>query len=594
MINLRDDPYTENDVKESIVNGNVYKKPNIKCELTDIIDYIYHTYPDDSEYQISFKSMYVECALGSPSEPITEGYMFFKDGSYIKLVLNPDWSTGTLPLVTNMRFECYFGIKDTEGNITEYLLASATGLPETKHYWYFALSPLPHWEMKEIVYQTGDKFRLYVSWWDNASPKLRTIFVPYISGGGTFTLDTYNNVMSRNTLSSGTQSGVQLGTSSGQAIASYLCGYSTEGTEYPGEDSTEGGGHGEFYNENEDVDFPTIPSLQAIDLGFTTLYNPHESDVRAIAAWLWSDDFVQNIKMNYTDPLNNILGINFCPLPEGLINNESAEFVVGNTSSGISTLKVTSGNKNQYVELDCGSRILPEYWQNFLDYNSSFMIWLPFIGFRQLRPDDILQATRDTGGSLKVKYIIDLLTGCAVCNIVSILKDRLTDRLVKHLLYSYTCNVFYSTPLSGANYMSMYNQQLSATASGISNLVSSIGQMASGNVGGAVSGLVNLFTGQAQAQRQYETAKPEYGRSGNSGGSSGYFSYKKPYIVKTNPIGQTPKNYNNLEGVPAMIYSELSNLEGYTEISAINLDSINASSAEKSELLTIMKSGFYI
>ncbi len=591
MSNLRNDIYTENDIKESIDNGNVYKKPNIKCELTEIIESIDH--PDEPEYKISFKTMYVECALGSPVEPITEGYMFFKDDSYIKLVLKPDWSTGTLPLVTNMRFQCFFGIKDSEGVITEYGIASATGIPATKHFYEY--NPTTRlWDMTEIIYQTGDKFRLYIGWWNEPSPKLRTIFAPYISGGGTFSLESYNNVLSRNTLSSGFQSAFYIDSIQGQIIASYLCGDTTEGTKYPGEDSNISGGEGTFYNRNDEVDFTPIPSLQAIDLGFTTLYNPNPSDVRAFAAWLWSDDFTENIKMNYSDPLNNILGINFIALPENMITNELANFVVGNCDSGIQTLKVTSGNKNQYVRLDCGEVILPEYWQNFLDYNSSFQIWLPYIGFRQLKPDDILQATEDTGGSLKVKYIIDLLTGCAVCEIVSILQDRSDGRLVKHLLYSYNCNCFYSTPISGANFMSMYNQQLSATSSGISNLVSSVGQMLGGGLAGAAGGLVNLFTGQQQAKREYETAKPEYGRAGNSGGSSGYFSYKKPYIVKSNPIGQTPKNYNSLEGIPSMIFRKLSDLEGYTEINAINLDSINASSAEKSELLTIMKSGFYI
>ena len=591
MINLRDDPYTENDVKESIDSGNIYIIPNIKGTFETINKYEFKS-ATLSLYDITPGTLSCNISLELTD---TESFIRFKDGSYIRVECTPSW---TLLQLDVLRFEWYFGLMD-EGTeaVTEYRMGGVTGLPTHKDTWRKSYDPIQGevWLAGDpIAYKPGDLFHFALSWAPpEFIPHFRYIIIPYLVGGEYSALNWYNS-LNPNIMQSGIQYGIDVSSVNGQIFAAYLCGYSTEGTEYPGEDSTEGGGHGEFYNENEDVDFPAIPSLQAIDLGFTTLYNPHESDVRAIAAWLWSDDFVQNIKMNYTDPLNNILGINFCPLPEGLINNEMAEFIVGNTSSGISTLKVTPGNKNQYVELDCGERVLPEYWQNFLDYNSSFMIWLPFIGFRQLRPDDILQETRDTGGSLKVKYIIDLLTGCAVCNIISVLKDRLTNKLVKHLLYSYTCNVFYSTPLSGANYMSMYNQQLNATASGISNLVSSIGQMASGNVGGAVSGLVNLFTGQAQAQRQYETAKPEYGRSGNSGGNSGYFSFKKPYIIKTNPIGQTPKNYNSLEGVPSMIYSKLSKLEGYTEINTINLDSLNASSAEKSELLTIMKSGFYI
>lgn len=588
---------TENDIYENIVSGNLYLAPNTKGTLSFINDFRSHPIGDQSEYQIDFGSIYCEIALAGPNETQEPAYRFFKDGSYLKLELNRTWSGDVTPMITALGFSIYFGIKDaTTGTITEYRAYGISGLQTYKRKWYSYLTPQGQvrWTYDNVAYQSGDTFRWWLGWWTEGIPKLRTIFAPYIAGGGAFKLEDYTGELHRNILDGGNQTGFNIGTAQGQIIAEFLAGDSSPGTVYPGDDSTTGGGEGTFYNRNDEVDFPSIPSLQAIDLGFTTLYNPNPSDVRAFAAWLWSDDFTENIKMNYSDPLNNILGINFVALPENMITNELANFVVGNCDSGIQTLKVTSGNHNQYLELDCGEVVLPEYWQNFLDYNSSFMIWLPYIGFRQLKPDDVLQATEDSGGSLKVKYIIDLLTGCAVCNIVSVLKDRSDGRLVKHLLYSYNCNCFYSTPISGANFMSMYNQQLSATSSGISNLASSVGQMLGGGLAGAVGGLVNLFTGQQQAKREYETAKPEYGRAGNSGGSSGYFSYKKPYIVKSNPIGQTPKNYNNLEGVPSMIFRKLSDLEGYTEINAINLDSINASSAEKSELMNIMKSGFYI
>lgn len=592
MEDLRNDIYTENEIYENIQSGNVYIMPNIRGALSIINDYEYGT---PTAYDITWGTLNVDVVLG---DDITNGFMYFKDDSYIRLELVPTWSTGTLHLVTNLAFNTYFGIKQEDETIEEILTTSVAGLPGycPKYRWVLDPTPLDpdhgYWELEgNVAYIVGDTFQYSLGWWNAASPRFRYIFSCQTAGNGAYNIHEYDG-LTWPILDSGSQSGIQINTTDGQKIAAYLCGDSSEGTQYPGEDSGSGGGNGTFYNRNDDVDFPSIPSLQAIDLGFTTLYNPAPADVRAFAAWLWSDDFSDNIKMNYSDPLNNILGINFIALPENMITNEIAEFVIGNCNSHIQTLKVTSGNKNQYIELDCGDVVLPETWQNFLDYNSSFQIWLPYIGFRQLKPDDILQATEDSGGNLKVKYIIDLLTGCAVCNIVSVLKERFTGRLVKHLLYSYNCNCFYSTPISGANYMSMYNQQLSATASGISNLVKSVGQMASGGLAGAASGMVNLFTGQQQAKREYETAKPDYGRAGNSGGSSGYFSYKKPYIVKSNPIGQTPKNYKSLQGIPSQIYSKLSDLTGYTEIDRVITDTLTScTSEEKEEIIRMLKNG---
>jgi hypothetical protein len=115
---------------------------------------------------------------------------------------------------------------------------------------------------------------------------------------------------------------------------------------------------------------------------------------------------------------------------------------------------------------------------------------------------------------------------------------------------------------------------------------------AKGDLLSAVSGAVSLFTGQAQAKREYETAKPDYGRSGNNGGNTGYFSYKKPYIIRTQAIGQTPKNYKSLQGVPSQIYSKLSKLSGYTEIDRVITDTLTScTSEEKEEIIRMLKNG---
>lgn len=580
-------PYTENDVYYSIQDGNIYKIPNIECSLTEINNYIYHPYPDDREFDISFKTMYAECELGSPDNPITEGYMYFKDGSYIKLVLEPDWSTGTLPLVTNMRFSAYFGIKDpTTGTITDYLIATATGLPATKRYWYLSPITPTTWEMEEIVYQTGDKFRLYFGWWSDATPKLRLIFVPYTAGGGEFSLELYNNRLSRNTLSSGTQTALDISTVQGQIIASYLCGDYSGSTEYPDDSSSTGGGDGDFYVENEDIDYTEIPTIQAIDFGFNTIYNPNEGDLRALGDWLWSDDFSDNIKMNFASPFENILTLAIVPLPDDMIETERSTLWIGNTNSHIETFKVT----NQYVELDCGEKDINEYWGNFLDYNSQFVIWLPYIGFRALKPDDLVS------GKLGVRYVIDLLTGSTVCEIRTRLYDPYYKQWFKHVLYNYNTNIFYNIALSGANYTTMYSQQLNAVSSGINSAIGAVGQIAGGITEGnpvsAIGGVASLFTGLAKSNMEYKTAKPDYGRAGTAGGNTGLFSKKIPYIVRTIPRVQAPENYKSMQGIPSQIYSKLEDLNGYTEVEKVITDTLVSCTAdEKAEIINLLQRG---
>ena len=174
-----------------------------------------------------------------------------------------------------------------------------------------------------------------------------------------------------------------------------------------------------------------------------------------------------------------------------------------------------------------------------------------------------------------------------------------TKEGIYHILYNYTGNVFYNCSFSGANFMAMYNQQLAATSSGISNAVQSLGQigssLASGNIYGAAGGLANLLTGQAMAQRQYDTAKPDYGRGGNGSGNGGYFGRRKPYLIQTLPIGQPPENYEAYQGVPSMITAELRDLTGYTEIDTVICDTLTrCTQDEKNTIISLLKSGVII
>ena len=353
-------------------------------------------------------------------------------------------------------------------------------------------------------------------------------------------------------------------------IVDWLCGQFSPPTEYPGDASNTGGGSGYFYSQNDVIDIPALPSIQAIDFGFATIYNPSIANIQAIASWLWSDDFDEAIKLNYISPFDNIVGLSIVPVN---VSSVSGILRVGNVDSNIAVPRVT----NQYGEIDCGSLDVHEFWGSFLDYNASYSIYLPFIGYRALKPDDMVN------GELGVVYHYDLLTGIVVAFIWARKEDN-----IKHVLYTYTGNMFYNVAFSGANFMSLYNQQLSATTSGINNAMSSVGQIASGNIAG---GLTSLITGTQQAQRQYDTAKPDYGRGGNNGGNAGLFGIRYPYIIQSLPIGQTPGNYKQLQGIPSQIYKKLSDLTGYTEIEAVIVNTLTCTEEEQIQIIQQLKEG---
>lgn len=356
-------------------------------------------------------------------------------------------------------------------------------------------------------------------------------------------------------------------------VVDFLAGEQAEPEHFPGDPSGSGGGTGWFISENDTIDIPPLPSIQAIDFGFSTLYNPTTAQMQSIAAWLWSDDFDENIKLNFVSPFENIIALSL--IPWGL-TTVAGILRIGNVDSGIPVARVV----NQYDEVNCGSINVLEYWGSFLDYNATYSIWLPYIGFRSLKPDDMVN------GTIGVVYHIDILTGCVVAYIWTIKEDG-----IKHVLYTYSGNMNYNVAFSGANFMSMYNQQLAATTSGINNAVQSIGKALSGDITGAV----DLITGQAQAKRQYETAKPDYGRGGNGSGNAGIFGIRYPYIVQCLPIGQPPENYEAYQGVPSMITAELGDLTGYTEIDTVICDTLTrCTQDEKNTIISLLKSGVII
>ena len=353
-------------------------------------------------------------------------------------------------------------------------------------------------------------------------------------------------------------------------ILEFLAGEQAEPEHFPGDPSGSGGGTGWFISENDTIDIPPLPSIQAIDFGFSTLYNPTTAQMQSIAAWLWSDDFDENIKLNFVSPFDNIISISLVPMN---VPSIAGILRIGNVDSNIPVNKVNQ----QYFEVDCGSLNVLEFWGSFLDYNAAYSIWLPFIGYRSLKPDDMVN------GTIGVIYHVDILTGLVVAFIWTIKEDG-----IKHVLYTYTGNMNYNVAFSGANYMAMYNQQLSATVSGINNAVQSVGKALSGDITGAV----DLLTGQSMAKRQYETAKPDYGRGGNGSGGAAIFGIRYPYLIQTLPIGQVPNNYGKLNGYPSQVYAKLSDLHGYTEIDRVITDTLTSCTAEeKEEIIRMLKNG---
>lgn len=323
--------------------------------------------------------------------------------------------------------------------------------------------------------------------------------------------------------------------------------------------STIGGGGGDFDNTSQPVDFPELPSISAVDSGFITLYNPTLAQLQELSAFMWSNNFVDNLIKLWADPMETILNLSLVPV--NIPSSVNRDVVVGNVSTGINMGQADS----QFMYVDCGSINVNEYWGAYLDYSpyTKLSIVLPYVGTHQLNIDECM------GKSVHVKYIIDILSGACVAFV----------KCGKSVLYSFSGNCATNIPVTSAN----YSRTMQAILSGVTS-----------TVGGAVTGNpVGIASGVGSVAGAIATCKPSIERSGSLGGNVGLLAHQYPYLILERPRQCVPEKQNEYSGYPSFITESLANISGFTVVDRINLKNINITEQEKSELIEILKGGVY-
>lgn len=329
----------------------------------------------------------------------------------------------------------------------------------------------------------------------------------------------------------------------------------------PAGTSTTGGGTGSFDLSSDSVDFPSLPTLTAVSTGLVSVYTPSIAQLNSLASFLWNAnptdvDFWKKLVAN---PLDLILGLSIVPVevPAGATQT----IKVGLVDSGVSVTKAAS----QFVEVDCGSISVDEYWGSALDYSPfrRFSIYLPFIGTRTISTDDIM------GKTVHVKYHVDLLSGACVAMV----------KCGDAVLYQYSGACAVSLPLSGETFTNVITSTI--------QLAASIGATVA--TGGAAAGVT-----AASAANSLMSMKPIVERAGGVSGAAGQLGVMKPYLIGEVPRQSVPNNCNSFTGYPSNIKAVLGELSGYTEVDIIYIKGIEATQAELDELETVLKGGFII
>ena len=303
---------------------------------------------------------------------------------------------------------------------------------------------------------------------------------------------------------------------------------------------------------------PAVPTGSASSLW--AVYNPTQGQLNSFGAWLWSSDFVEQLKKLFADPMQAIIGVHkvFATPSTG----GSQTIRCGYLDSGVSSAVVT----NQYTTVDCGSASLREYFGNVFDYDpfTKVSIFLPFIGVVPLNTADVMRST------ISVKYKVDVITGACLAE-VSVSRDGGGG-----ILYTYGGSAIVTYPVSSGSYIGAVQAALSATI-GIGSAIATGGASLGASAGMVLGGLSH--------------AKTQVQHSGQFSGCSGAMGGKKPYLIISRPQTRTPQRIAEFEGIPTNSIHQLNNCNGFTKVKDVHVVSKTAYDNEIQEIESLLKTG---
>lgn len=304
---------------------------------------------------------------------------------------------------------------------------------------------------------------------------------------------------------------------------------------------------------------PVVPTGTASALW--SVYHPTQAQVNSFGAWLWSDNFLDNILKIMNDPMSGIITLHkvfATPVDSG-----SATIVVGKLDSGVSSATVNQ----QYVTVDCGSVDLYEQFGNVFDYNpfTDVSLYLPFIGIVPLDTADVMRST------ISITYGVDVYTGACLAQ-VEVTRDGNTVNMYQ---YAGVCSVEY--PLTGA--------QHNGLITGLLGIGTSVAGLVTGNAPMAIGGVAS---GVASA------AKRSQSRANSFSGNAGAMGIKTPYLIISRPQTKVAATFPELQGYPTNTSVTLGECSGQVRVRAVHVEGINATEQELQEIESLLLSGVLV
>ena len=363
-----------------------------------------------------------------------------------------------------------------------------------------------------------------------------------------------------------------------------------------GEPSTEGGYTGGTFDDSSDtIAIPTAPTMGVTSAGFINVYSPTQGELVQFGSELFPDlsftpvsqggaptsvtdalvamaqvlvDFGNQIPQIIdmyinANLINYVIDCHILPIAPTTAGN--APLKVGFKTFSQTPLKVSS----DYVDFDCGTLNVGEYYANFADYApyTSAKLYLPFVGFMDIAPEYW------QSGTLQVVYRFNVIDGSFVAYVKSTSsKSKLSDTVIAQ----FGGNACVHIPITGLNYANM--------VSGIVSAVSPLLPSAKSNVG-TVDKLVN-------SANTIASAKPAMQQSNGYNATTSFLTVRFPYLLIERSVSNFSRKYDSENGIPSNITLNFATLSGFTKATMLHLDGIaGATEDDLDEIASLLAEG---
>lgn len=348
------------------------------------------------------------------------------------------------------------------------------------------------------------------------------------------------------------------------------------------------GGNGNVTLINNVVNYDNYtPNYARVNTGFITAFKVTDTELNTLHSFLYGETVVDLIKNYFAgDATKAIVDLFNIPL-EPQTEATSTEIKVGVVPTGahgnalssetvtfnFGSIDITQGyNSNTFMDLD--------------PYNK-YMIYLPFIGFRNLNTNDI-RSINDTGFKIYLKYVVDMLTGDFAAIIEADHNNAVFDndtgkvttaKLTKQVINTFSGNMRTAIPLTSINAREILNTGLGA-------ITGAVASIATGNP-------LTMTMGAGQSLNSIASYNNALIPRGDSlSGNLGNLTINKAFIINQ----EAPKyirtgKSNQFAGYPVFKYLKITPDRGYIKVKNVIMSNFAGTASEQARLEELLKKG---